>query len=53
MVGREGGSGKTSLLAEAVTAALPDGVDVIAYFLSQREADADANRFLAAVVWLG
>jgi WD40 repeat protein len=41
-------AGKTSLLAEAV--ALLDGVDVIAYFLSQREADADAHRFLAAVV---
>jgi WD40 repeat protein len=43
-------AGKTSLLAEAVTTALPDQIDVVAYFLSQREADADANRFFGAVV---
>lgn len=49
---RVGGAwaGKTSLLAEAVTTALPDEVDVVAYFLSRREADADSGRFLAAVV---
>jgi len=43
-------TGKTALVAEAVTTALPPSVDVIAYFLSRREADADSNRFLAAVV---
>lgn len=43
-------AGKTSLLAEAVTNAQTDRVEVVAYFLSQREVDADANRFLAAVV---
>ena len=30
--------------------ALPDDVDVVCYFLSRREADADSSRFLAAVV---
>ena len=43
-------AGKTALVAEAVAAALPPSVDVVAYFLSRREADADSNRFLAAVV---
>ena len=43
-------TGKTSLLAEAVAAALPPEVDVVSYFLSRREADADSARFLAAVV---
>jgi hypothetical protein len=43
-------TGKTALVAEGVTTALPPTVDVIAYFLSRREADADSNRFLAAVV---
>ncbi|ADP78940.1 trypsin-like peptidase domain-containing protein [Pseudofrankia inefficax] len=43
-------AGKTSLLAEAVVAALPPQVDVVSYFLSRREADADSARFLAAVV---
>ena len=43
-------TGKTSLLAEAVAAALPGEVDVVSYFLSRREADADSARFLAAVV---
>jgi len=42
-------AGKTSLLASAVTA-LPEEVDVVSYFLSRREADADSLRFLAAVV---
>jgi hypothetical protein len=42
-------AGKTSLLAEAATA-LPGNVDVVCYFLSRREADADGSRFLAAVV---
>ena len=30
--------------------ALPDECDVVCYFLSRREADADSSRFLAAVV---
>ena len=42
-------AGKTALLAEVVTA-LPGSVDVVCYFLSRREADADSSRFLAAVV---
>jgi WD40 repeat protein len=43
-------AGKTALMAEAVTAARALPVDVVSYFLSRREADADSNRFLAAVV---
>jgi WD40 repeat protein len=42
-------TGKTALVAAAL-AALPEQVDVVSYFLSRREADADSNRFLAAVV---
>jgi WD40 repeat protein len=42
-------AGKTSLLAEAVTAP-PEQTDVVCYFLSRREAEADSSRFLAAVV---
>ena len=42
-------AGKTSLLAEAATT-LPEDVDVVCYFLSRREADADSSGFLAAVV---
>jgi hypothetical protein len=45
----EAWAGKTSLLAEAVMT-LPGNVDVVCYFLSRREADADSSRFLAAVV---
>jgi hypothetical protein len=43
-------AGKTALLAEAVMSAMPAQVDVAAYFLSRREADADSSRFIAAVV---
>jgi WD40 repeat protein len=43
-------AGKTALMAEVCTAARPPTADVVAYFLSRREADADSNRFLAAVV---
>jgi hypothetical protein len=43
-------AGKTALLYEAVTAGLPDEVDVVSYFLSRRASDADSSRFLAAVV---
>lgn len=43
-------AGKTALVSEAVTAGRPQSVDVVAYFMSRREADADSNRFLAAVV---
>ena len=42
-------AGKTSLLAEAVIM-LQGDVDVVSYFLSRREADADSVRFIAAVV---
>ena len=43
-------AGKTALLYEAVTAGLPDEVDVVCYFLSRRASDASRDRFLAAVV---
>ncbi len=43
-------AGKTALLAAAVISALPEDVVVVSYFLSRREADADSNRFLAAVI---
>lgn len=43
-------AGKTALAAEAVTAALPTQVDVVAYFMSRRAADADSDHFLAAVI---
>jgi hypothetical protein len=43
-------AGKTALLFEAVTAGLPDEVDVVCYLLSRRASDADSSRFLAAVV---
>jgi hypothetical protein len=43
-------AGKTALLFEAVTAGLPDEVDVVCYFLSRRASDADSSRFLAAAV---
>jgi hypothetical protein len=46
----EAWAGKTALIAEAVTTARPQSVDVVAYFLSRHEGDADSNRFLAAVV---
>jgi WD40 repeat protein len=45
----EAWAGKTALLAEAVTM-LPGDVDMVCYFLSRREADADSLRFLASVV---
>ncbi len=44
-------AGKSALLFEAVTSgALPDSVDVVAYFLSRRASDATADKFLNAVV---
>lgn len=43
-------AGKSALLHETVTAGLPEDVDVVCYFLSQRAADADSNRFLTVVV---
>ena len=43
-------AGKTSLVAEAVAAALPGEVDVVSYFLSRCEANADSGQFLTAVV---
>jgi WD40 repeat protein len=42
-------AGKTTLLAEAALQ-LRGNVDVIAYFASRREGDADSSRFLAAAV---
>ena len=42
-------AGKTSLLAEAAMT-LAANVDVVCYFLSRREADADSSRFLTTVV---
>jgi WD40 repeat protein len=42
-------AGKTALLAEGVLT-LPIDTDVICYFLSRREADADSSGFLTAVV---
>ena len=42
-------AGKTSLLAEAAVAHADD-VDVVSYFLSRRESDADSAGFLAAMV---
>ena len=43
-------AGKTALAVEICTSARPPSVDVVAYFLSRQEADANSNRFLAAVV---
>ncbi len=43
-------AGKTSLLVQAVVAALPAQVDVVAYFLSQRAADASAANFCEKVI---
>ncbi len=45
----EAWAGKTALLAEAAVAP-QDSVDVVAYFASRREADADSSRFLESVV---
>ena len=42
-------AGKTALLAETAVA-LSGSVDVVCYFLSRREGDADSARFLAAVI---
>jgi hypothetical protein len=43
-------TGKTALVYEAVTAGLPDEVDVVCYLLSRRASDASSGRFLTAVV---
>jgi WD40 repeat protein len=43
-------AGKTALLYEALTAGLPDEVDVVCYFLSRRASDASSPQFLAVVV---
>jgi Trypsin-like peptidase domain/WD domain, G-beta repeat len=43
-------SGKTSLMFHAVTAALPDSVDVVSYFLRRVSSDANSTRFLTAVI---
>jgi WD40 repeat protein len=50
LVGHEW-AGKTALLAELVTARLsPDKVDVVSYFASRSQGDADRELFLRAVV---
>ena len=46
----EAWTGKTGLAAEVCTTANPPSVDVVAYFLSRREANADSNHFLAELV---
>ena len=43
-------TGKTSLMYHAVTATLPDTVDVVSYFLRRVASDADAAKFLLAVI---
>ena len=43
-------TGKTSLMFHAVTATLPDTVDVVSYFLRRVASDADSAQFLAAVI---
>jgi len=43
-------AGTTALLAELVTTRLPRDVDVVSYFVSRSQGDADRERFLAAVV---
>src|SRR5262249_57801484 len=43
-------TGKTSLLAELVAAALPAEVDAVSYFLSRRESDAASAPYLAPLV---
>ena len=43
-------TGKTALLAKFVQQSQPESVDVAAYFLSRREADADSRRFLSAII---
>jgi len=42
-------TGKTALIHRATTAALPDNVDVVAYFLRRTASDANSVKFLAAV----
>ena len=46
----EAWAGKTALAAWAVTEEMPPEVDVVAYFLSRGRANADGNKFLAAVI---
>lgn len=43
-------AGKTALMYEAANRVLPTDADVVCYFLSQRAADANSDRFLQAVV---
>ncbi len=43
-------AGKTALLAEFVTTRLPPQVDVVSYFVSGNQGNADRNMFLAAVI---
>ena len=50
MAGRRGVVRQDRAAYETATVGLPDEVDVVGYFLSRRESDADSNQFLAAVV---
>ena len=50
MAGGGGVGGEDRAACRGGAAALPTEVDVVSYFLSRREADADSTRFLAAVV---
>ena len=43
-------TGKSTLVYEAITTALPDEVDVVCYFLRRIATDADSAQFLAAVI---
>ena len=43
-------TGKSALMYHAVTAVLPDTVDVVCYFLRRIASDADSTSFLAAVI---
>jgi WD40 repeat protein len=46
----EAWAGKTALVAEAMITSMPPNVDVVAYFLSRLQSDADSRHFLAVVV---
>lgn len=43
-------AGKTTLLAQFVTAHVPRNVDVVSFFISRQTSDADSRTFLAKVV---
>ena len=43
-------AGKTALAGEAMITAMPPNVDIVAYFLSRRQSDANSSHFLAVVI---